>query len=186
MKSKMIRSSILILFLSFGTLSNAQSSKINWMTFDEAVSAQAKNPKKIMVDMYTVWCGPCKLLDKNTFSNKDLIQYVNEHYYAVKFNAEGNSSLTFKDKLFSNPGYDPSRKGRNSQHELASYFGITAYPTILFLDEQAAYIAPIRGYHNPNQLELFLKLFASDSYKTVNTPELWTKYQQEFKPKFKI
>lgn len=178
--------SLVIFFLSLCTYTQAQTTEINWITLEEAVAAQAKQPKKIIMDMYTTWCGPCKLLDRNTFKNKDVISYINQNFYAVKFNAEGNSSLTYNDQLFSNPNYDASRRGRNSQHELAGYFGVTAYPTILFLDEKSAYIAPIRGYHNPNQLELFLKLFASDSYKIVNTPELWNKYQQDFKPQFKI
>lgn len=137
--------------------------------------------------MYTTWCGPCRLLDKNTFKNKDVAAYINKNYYAVKFNAEGNSTLSFKEMTFSNPDYDPARsRGRNSQHQLASYFRVNAYPTILFLDEKSDFIGPIRGYHNPNQLEIFLKLFATNSYKTVNTKELWEKYQKEFKPEFKL
>ena len=67
--------------------------EINWMTLDEAVEAQKTTPKKIMMDAYTIWCGPCKMLDKNTFHNKDVADYVNKNYYAVKFNAEGNENV---------------------------------------------------------------------------------------------
>jgi len=56
----------LILFFIGCTISSAQ---VNWMTMDEALTAQKSNPKKIIVDFYTSWCGPCKLLDKNTFGN---------------------------------------------------------------------------------------------------------------------
>ena len=48
-----------------------------------------------MVDAYTVWCGPCKLLDKNTFGNKDVSDYLNANFYPVKFNAEGNEVVRF-------------------------------------------------------------------------------------------
>jgi uncharacterized protein YyaL (SSP411 family) len=58
------------------------------MSFPEALEAQKKEPKKIFMDVYANWCGPCKLLEKRTFSNEDLIAYVNENFYAVKFNGE--------------------------------------------------------------------------------------------------
>ena len=64
------------------------------------------------MDVYANWCGPCKLLDKHTFSNKDLIEYVNENFYAVKFNGEGIEEIYFYDRVFNNPKYDPKRKGK--------------------------------------------------------------------------
>ena len=53
---------------------------------DEAARLQKQHPKKIIIDMYTTWCGPCRMLDRNTFSNKSLAEYVNNNFYAVKFN----------------------------------------------------------------------------------------------------
>jgi len=156
------------------------------MSLEDAVEAQNKEPRKIIMDMYTTWCGPCKLLDKNTFQNKDVTTYINKNYYAVKFNAEGNTDVTFKEKKYSNPNFDASKKGRNSQHEFAGLLGVQAYPTIVFLDENGGLIAPIPGYKTPNQLEIYLKLFASNKYKDVTTKELWEQYQREFQPSFKI
>lgn len=174
-----------LIFISTIFISNAQKAEINWMSLEDAVAAQTKEPRKIIMDMYTVWCGPCKMLDRNTFQNKDVAAYVNKNYYAVKFNAEGNINVTFNNKSFSNPNFDITRKGRNSQHQLAQYFGIQAYPTIVFLDEKGSLIAPIKGYHTPNQLEMFLKLFATNKYKEVTTQEQFQQYQKEFKPEFK-
>ena len=104
-----------MILMLFSMVISAQ--EINWMTFEEAVEAQKNEPRKIMVDAYTTWCGPCKLLDKNTFSNKDVADYLNKNYYAVKFNAEGNEKVNFKEYTFTNPNFDPTRKGRNSQHQ---------------------------------------------------------------------
>ena len=174
---------IFIVGLSFSA--KAQDGKINWMSFDEAIAAQAKEPKKIMIDMYTTWCGPCRMLDKNTFQNKNVADYVNKNYYAVKFNAEGNGDVKFKDQTFSNPNYDPSRKGRNSQHELASAYGVSAYPTVIFLDEAANLLLPVKGYHNPKQFEIYLKVFGTDAYKNITSKEDFSTYQKEFKSEFK-
>ena len=75
---ELIKNSIalVLLLLSFGV-----TAQVNWYTFEEAFEAQKVNPKPIMVDAYTVWCGPCKLLDKNTFANKDVSEYLNANFY---------------------------------------------------------------------------------------------------------
>lgn len=170
-------------FLLF-SVSAINAQEINWMSMNDALKAQEKNPKKIFVDAYTDWCGPCKLLDRNTFSNKDVATYINKHFYAVKFNAEGNEVINFKDKVFKNPGYDPEKKGRNAVHEFTRAMGVSAYPTMVFFDEKAGFLSPVRGYLTPQKLEIFLKIFATDDYKTVKTEEEWIKYQEEFENTF--
>ena len=178
----MKKSLLFILFIF--SVSALQAQEIKWMSMNEALAAQKKDPKKIFVDAYTEWCGPCKMLDKNTFSNKDVAAYINKHFYAVKFNAEGNEVITFKDKVFKNPGYDPERKGRNSVHQFTQAMGVSAYPTMVFFDENAGYLSPVSGYLTPEKLEIFLKIFATDDYKKVKTEEEWEKYQKEFEGTF--
>lgn len=159
--------------------------EINWVSLEEAIESQKTNPKKIFIDAYTTWCGPCKMLDKNTFHNKDVADYINEYYYAVKFNAEGNETITYKGQTFTNPNYDFNKKGRNSSHQLTQHFGVRAYPTLLYLDEEANLITPVPGYKTPSQLELYLKLFESDEYKNIKTQEEWQNYSSNFKSEFK-
>ena len=177
----------LLLTLIWSCKEESKQTEINWMTFEEAVAAQKENPKKIMIDAYTNWCGPCKMLDKQTFNNPDLVAYVNENYYAVKFNAEGNETIKFKGKTYENPNYDPAKaEKRNAQHQLAGFFRVEAYPTILFLDEKADVLTPLKGFYSPEQLEIYLNLFATNAYKTIQTPEEWTKYLEDFKNVFKV
>jgi len=175
---------ILIFTITLVSLS-LSAQQINWMSFEEAVNAQKVTPKKIFVDAYTIWCGPCKMLDKNTFSNPDLVEYMNQNYYAVKFNAEGNDTVNFKGNKFTNPGFNPNSNGRNSVHELSTFFGVRAYPTLLFLDEKTNFITPLTGYRTPNQLELYLKMFHSDDYKNLKTQEEFDAYSSNFKYEFK-
>lgn len=173
---------VLTLILS---ISSIQAQEIKWMSMNEALKAQQKEPKKIFIDAYTNWCGPCKMLDKNTFQNKDVVAYVNKHFYAVKFNAEGNEVVNYEDKVFKNPNYDESKKnGRNAVHQFALAMGVNAYPTMVFFDEKGKFLSPLKGYLTPQKLEIFLKIFATDDYKEVNTDEKWTKYQKDFKGTF--
>ena len=43
-----------------------------WYTVNEALTLQAQTGKKMFIDVYTTWCGPCKMLDANTFSNTEI------------------------------------------------------------------------------------------------------------------
>lgn len=176
---------IIAIVLFVGTLS-VQAQEINWITLDEALELQKKTPKKIFMDIYTNWCGPCKALDRNTFKNKDVVAYINKNYYAVKFNAEGNDVINYKGKTYKNPNYDPKKANRrNSSHQFTQYMRFYSYPTLAFFDEEGNLIFPSKGYHNPNQLEIFLKLFFNDDHKKIKTPAEFDKYKKEFKHTFK-
>lgn len=174
----------LIVVAFLGTLTTT-AQEINWVTLEEASKLQEKEPRKIIMDMYTNWCGPCKLLDKMTFHNKDVVDYINKNYYAVKFNAEGNDVVNFKGKTYTNPGFNPAKANRrNTSHQLASYFSIRAYPTIVFLDEKGEFIAPISGYKQPQQLELYLKMFKKNEHLQMDTQQKFNAYYKAFKPEF--
>ena len=115
----------LILFFIGCSIATAQ---VNWMTMDQALTAQKSNPKNIIVDVYTTWCGPCKLLDKNTFGNPEVSAFINENYYPVKFNAEGKELVNYNGNQFENPQYDPNRTGRNARHQvygLSRHYGLS-------------------------------------------------------------
>ncbi len=151
-------------------LEKTGSEEVNWMTVDEALAAQKNEPRKIIIDFYTQWCGPCKMLSKNTFHNPSVAKYINENYYAVKFDAEGNEEVNFKGQKFTNPNYKET-KGRGFPHQFSQAFKVNAYPTIVFLDENANFIFPLKGYVDPKGIEPTLKVIASDKYKNIKTKE---------------
>ena len=179
-----MKKNVLLLFLilaSFWT----KAQEIKWMSMNDALAAQKKEPRKIFMDVFTDWCGPCKMLDKNTFHNADVVKYVNANFYAVKFNAEGTEKIKYQDEAYGNPNHDPNRKGRNSQHNFAQAMGINAYPSMVLLDEKGNFIQRLPGYLTPEQLEIYLKIIASDDFKKITTAEEWEKYQSNFTGTFK-
>lgn len=174
---------ILILFL-FPLFLSAQQKGIEWLSIEEAQERMQKEPKKIIMDVYTKWCGPCKMMMRNTFTNKDVIDYIDKHYYAVKFDAESAEALTFNGQTFENPDYDPNRKGRNGVHQFARYLRVSAYPTIMYMDEELNLLTADKGYKTPQQLELLMRFFAEDGHKQVTTQEEFNAYRSAFVPSF--
>ena len=161
----LIRNSLILLFFLF-EFSHAQ--QVNWMSIEKAQELQKTNPKNIIMDIYTDWCGPCKLMDKNTFQNQEVAKFLNDNFYAVKFNAEGNSVVNYKGKVYKNPGYKETKSARNSSHNFTRYLGVYGYPTIVFFDKNTNPIAPITGYLTPQQIEIYLNLFRLSHFKRIH------------------
>ena len=136
-----------------------KSGKINWVTLEEAQELNKTTPKKIIVDLYTDWCGPCKMMERQTFTDPDLIKYINENFYAVKFNAESQAPVTFKGKVYSNPNFDSSRSSRqrNAAHQYTHTTGLRGYPTLIVYSPEVEIIDRIVGFQRAPQVMRALK-----------------------------
>jgi thioredoxin-related protein len=156
----------IVAVLLFASFSRPEKEKIQWLSIEEMHAAYKKQPKPILVDVYTSWCGWCKVMDKQTYTNDKLAAYINEKYYAVKFDAESKDSVEWNGKRY---GYNP----QNKVNDMAVYlmFGQMSYPTTVFLSELAARPAPLPGYLKPREMESPLKFFGDGVYKTKNFPE---------------
>ena len=156
--------SLTVIFISAFLISSftpAPKEKVNWLTIEELQIAYAKNPKPILVDLYTDWCGWCKVMEKNTYNNEKVASYINEHFYAVKYNAESPDTLTFNNRIFK---FDEEYRS----NELALYltFGRLEYPTTVFLSAIDAKPAPLSGYLKPKEIEAPLKYFGNKANAT--------------------
>ncbi|MGE0078700.1 MAG: thioredoxin family protein [Bacteroidales bacterium] len=151
-------------------------SLIKWYSLQEALELNAKQPKKIFIDVYTDWCGWCKVMDKNTFHNSYIAEYLSKNFYPVKFNAEGTEDLTYKGQVFKN-----KNQGQRSTHDFAIALlkGKMSYPTIAFLDSSSTPITYISGYLTPEQIEPLLVFINNDLYKS----EKWEDFLSKFESK---
>jgi len=144
------------------------------MTWEEALSAHEKEPRKFVVDIYTEWCGWCKKMEKATFQKDHIAKYVNNNYYAVKFDAEMKETVVFDGKE-----YNFISNGRRGYHELAVTItqGKLSFPTVTFIDENLKVIQPIGGFQGPESFEMILAYFAEDYY--THTP--WKSYTRSYR-----
>ncbi|MCW5908620.1 MAG: DUF255 domain-containing protein [Chitinophagales bacterium] len=151
---------------------------IKWMTWKEMQEAQKREPRKVFVDVYTDWCGWCKRMDQTTFVHPEIVKYLNENYYAIKFDAEERESIRFKGK-----DYKFVASGNRGYNELAAEIlkGRMSYPTSVYLDENMDLLFPVPGYLEPKTLEQVLHFVGENVYKQMT----FDIFQKDFTGKIK-
>lgn len=120
--------------------------EINWITIEEAQELSKSNPKKVIMDVYTDWCGWCKKMDKTTFSDEKVVEYVNKNFYAVKFNAEADKTFDFKGQEFTNPQFTRALR-------------VSGYPTVVFFAEDFSKFQPVSGFRQADEFLQMLESF---------------------------
>ncbi|MBX7107900.1 MAG: thioredoxin family protein [Chitinophagales bacterium] len=167
MKKNLLPFYVLVIVLVSQFSAQAQSEGVKWMSITEAEKLNASHPKKILIDIYTDWCGWCKKLDATTYKDPRIVKYLNDNFYAVKLNAESKETITFQNKDYA---YDPARRINAVAANFLSSSG--GYPTTTFLDEKLQVISIVPGYMQSDMMNNVLSFFAENHY--LNTD--WNTY----------
>jgi thioredoxin-related protein len=135
--------------------------KVRWYTIEEVEKLSKTAPRKVMVDVYTDWCGWCRKMDAETFSHPVIAAYINRHYYPVKLNAELKESITFRGQV-----YKYVANGSRGYHELAAGLlnGQLSFPSIAYLNEKLELLGAVPGYRTPRDMEPLLNYIAEDKF----------------------
>jgi len=156
-------------------------SLVKWYTLEQAIKLAETNPRPIMLDVYTDWCSWCKFMMTTTFANKALAEYINNNFYAAKFNAETFDTVQFKGQKYIN-----RRVGSKPSHDLASILleGRLSYPSLVFFDRDGNR-SVIPGYKEPKDIEPFLIYFVENVNKTASLDDFYINYMFSFPSAFK-
>jgi len=170
---------ILIILLVLSPKIKAQDApKITWYSIEEAVELNKKKKKKFFVDVFTEWCGWCKKMDASTFIDPVIVKYMNEHYYAVKFDAESKEPISINGQEYVNT--NPATKRSTHQLAVALLNGKLSYPSFVFLDEEVKLITVLPGFNPPEKLEPVLHYIQDEAYKK----QTFDSYMSGFKGSF--
>jgi len=121
----------------------------NWLSFDTGMELAGNMGKPVVIDFYTSWCRWCKVMDRNTFQDRDVASYLNEHFISIRLNAEQKTG-TIK---YGGRTYTPAG--------LARAFKVRGYPSIAYLDENGKLIFLESGYKNPDKFMVNLRYVKS-------------------------
>jgi thioredoxin-related protein len=149
---------------------------INWISIDDLQYQMKKQPKKVFMDMYTDWCGWCKHMEATTFSNPDVVKYMNANYYCVRFNAERKDTFRFMGTSYY---YDQEKRVNTLAFQLMQ--GKLSYPTSVIMEERYQNPQAIPGYLKVPEFEMIVRYFAENAHRTQPFPE----YQKNFKGTWK-
>lgn len=167
----------LFLFIIFSSnYTFSQKSIVQWKTLEQMEIALVKEPRKVMIEVYSKDCEWCKKFEAEVMANSVIANYINSHYYIVKVEAFDKTSIRFKNKeLSSTNGFHPlTSEYLKGQVPLS-------FPTQLFFDENLNFLNFLKGYSTPQNFEMAIAYFGEDYYKTQG----WSAFLQSFKGKIK-
>jgi thioredoxin-related protein len=120
---------ILLLMFALGSsslFSAVYAEELNWKDVDTGLREAKSLHKYALADVYTDWCGWCKKLDRDTFTNTAMVRFLNEKFVCIKANAEDNAQ----------------------GQKLAGQYGVNGFPCALVFDQSGTLIGKISGYRD--------------------------------------
>ncbi|MDF1575242.1 MAG: thioredoxin family protein [Bacteroidales bacterium] len=136
---------LLLLFLTPGIL-DAQVEFTEIRTAEEMKAAQKKASDQMLmlfVDVYASWCGPCKIMDREVYTDSSVADYMNAHYVSVRMDGESDYGRIY-----------------------ASEQKLEGYPSMFIFSDDGERVSKIVGFTPP--LELISSLMAAnEGYKKV-------------------
>ena len=123
--------------------SGSADTGIKWYGYDDGMAAGKKEGKKILISFYADWCTYCKKMDRETFSNSDVVAYMNENFIPIKLNSD-------------------------IEKQLSKEYRVSGLPTTWFIDKDGEKIQGLPGYLDREIFMALLKYIQSDSYREVS------------------
>ncbi len=150
---------------------------VKWLTLKEAQEKSKIQPKPLLVDIYTDWCGWCKHMMKTTYSNQGLAGYINTYFYPVKFNAETKDTIEYLGKK-----YSPTSKAPKTPHELAIKFlgNSLSYPSTLFIANNFEYNLLTQGYLDDKKIEPILVFTIENVFRNTQYDDFSERFTKAF------
>jgi thioredoxin-related protein len=124
------------------------SQELVWKPFDKGLKDAAALKKYAFVDVYTDWCGYCKMMESTTLKAKPVLAELEKNFVSIKFNAESEDQVTWKGKKI-------------TMRDLSMSWGVEGFPTLLFLNPKGEIIGSFSSYAEADLMINLLKYISS-------------------------
>ncbi len=149
---------VLLVYAGFGPPQGGKKSELRWYKLTEGLEAAEKADKKVLVDIYTEWCGWCKKMDEEVYTDAGVMEYLDERYILVKMDAESPDQVEYAGE-------------KMSEEQLSSAFGVRGFPTTIFLLPNGEPITLLPGYIQAEQFLGILTYIGEDHYENMKYEE---------------
>lgn len=119
----------------------ARPKEIKWLSYDEGLAKAAAENKYLFIDFTAKWCGYCKKMERETFSQQSVIDILNNDFVAVKVDGDSENELDIN-------GYKITERNLTRLE-----YGVSGYPTFWFLTNNGTKLATIKGYRDTNYMQ---------------------------------
>ena len=136
----------------------ANPSILNWLSYNEGLTLAEKENKYVLIYFYTDWCSWCKKMDREVFSDKEIIETMSQNFVSIRINTEAESKVVENGKEI-------------TERELAKLYQVSGVPAIWFLESDRKRIAPLPGYVPPQRFKIVLNYIGEGWYKSISFEE---------------
>lgn len=127
-------------------------------SMDDAQSLAKQHGKKVVVEVYAVWCGFCRKMAAETHPTEIVKKTVDDLFYLVRVDAESDRQVIFNGETM-------------TESELAASFGVSSFPTTVFVDTNGDPLGFQPGFMDAQMYSNLLSFVGTESYKTETFEE---------------
>lgn len=126
--------------------------KLDWMEFDAAAARASKEGKHVIVDVYTTWCGWCRVMERQTYGDSEVADYVTRNFVLAKVNGESSAKIHWQGREM-------------TERQFARETGVRGFPTTFFLKPDLEMLGGVPGFIRPHDFMLYARYVGTRWYE---------------------
>ncbi len=149
-----------------GQKSNSEFNYDHWVPFETALTEAAESGKMVLLDVYTDWCGYCRKMNEETYSDERVQEMLDKYFHSVKLDAESNDMIEHNEVVV-------------TQYEVARMLGVTGYPTTVFLDSDGTPVGSQPGFIDAETFANLLSFVGQRAFETQSYEDFLSELDSE-------
>ncbi|PKL80568.1 MAG: hypothetical protein CVV27_00175 [Candidatus Melainabacteria bacterium HGW-Melainabacteria-1] len=138
---------------------------MRWNAYNAGLDSAKSRNKYVMVQFYATWCGYCKKMDQEVFTDSKVLGTLDKHFVPIRVVESSEQKVSYQGKSV-------------SEKELTAMHGVQGFPTMVFMNTEGEVIGKIPGYVPPEEMNGILGFISSESYKKMDFPTYKAKFMK--------